>query len=57
MKLSRSELYTKAIEEFVTEHAQMSVREKLDRVYATEPSTLDPAVMRGQSAAIDREDW
>ncbi len=57
LKLSRSELYTKAIEEFVTEHAHISVREKLDQVYATEPSNLDPAVIRAQSAAIGREDW
>ena len=57
MKLSRSELYAKAIEEFVAEHARLSVREKLDQVYATEPSRLDPALSRAQAAAIGREDW
>ncbi len=57
MKLSRSQLYAKAIEEFVAEHARMSVREKLDQVYATEPSKLDPVVSDAQAAAIGREDW
>jgi metal-responsive CopG/Arc/MetJ family transcriptional regulator len=57
LKLSRSQLYAKAIEEFVAEHSHLSVREKLDQVYAGEPSTLDPAVARAQSAAIGREDW
>jgi len=57
MKLSRSQLYARAIEEFVAEHAHRSVREKLDQVYATEPSALDPAIDRAQSAAIGREDW
>lgn len=57
LKLSRSELYAKAIEEFVSEHARLSVREKLDQVYAVETSTLDPAVARAQTAAIAREDW
>lgn len=57
LKLSRSQLYVKAIEEFVTEHARLSVREKLDQVYATEAPLLDPAVARAQSAAIGREDW
>ena len=57
LKLSRSQLYTKAIEEFVTEHARTSVREKLDQVYATESSTMDPALARAQAAAITREDW
>ncbi len=57
LKVSRSELYTQAIEEFVTEHARMSVREKLDHVYATESSKLDPALARAQASAIGREDW
>ena len=57
LKISRSELYTKAIEEFVTEHARMDVREKLDQVYVTERSTMDPAFARAQAASIGREDW
>jgi metal-responsive CopG/Arc/MetJ family transcriptional regulator len=57
MKLSRSQLYAKAIEEFVVEHAHLSVREKLDQVYIAEPSALDPSLARAQSAAVGREDW
>lgn len=57
LKVSRSELYTKAIEEFVAEHARTSVREKLDQVYATESSAMDPSLARAQAAAITREDW
>jgi len=57
LKVSRSQLYAKAIEEFVSEHARLSVREKLDRTYAAEASTIDPAVARAQTAALAREDW
>ena len=57
LKISRSELYTKAVEQFVTEHARIDVREKLDQVYAAEPSTMDPALAGAQSASIGREDW
>ena len=57
LKLSRSQLYAKAIEEFVTEHAHLSVREKLDQMYTTEASRMDPAVARAQAVAITREDW
>ena len=57
LKISRSQLYAKAIEEFVTEHAPASVRETLDQVYAAESSTMDPALARAQAAAITREDW
>jgi metal-responsive CopG/Arc/MetJ family transcriptional regulator len=57
LKLSRSQLYAKAIEEFVAEHTHLSVREKLDQVYAAETSTLDSSLARAQAAAIGREDW
>jgi metal-responsive CopG/Arc/MetJ family transcriptional regulator len=57
MKMSRSELYARAVEEFVTEHARLNVREKLDQVYAAEPSTMDPSLVRAQAAAVTREDW
>ena len=57
MKMSRSELYARAVQEFVTEHARLNVREKLDQVYSTEPSTMDPALARTQAAVITREDW
>jgi metal-responsive CopG/Arc/MetJ family transcriptional regulator len=57
MKLSRSELYARAIEEFVAEHARMSVREKLDAVYPAVSSEADPAVLRAQGRSIPREDW
>ena len=57
LKLSRSQLYARAVEEFVAEHTCRSVREKLDQVYAAESSALDPAVTRAQAAAATREDW
>jgi len=57
MKLSRSELYARAIEEFVAEHARMDVREKLDAIYAAESSVVDPAVLRAQGKSVPREDW
>jgi metal-responsive CopG/Arc/MetJ family transcriptional regulator len=57
LKISRSELYTKAVEEFVTEHARLNVREKLDQVYAVEPSTMDPSLARAQVVVVTREDW
>jgi metal-responsive CopG/Arc/MetJ family transcriptional regulator len=57
MKMSRSELYARAVEEFVTEHARLNVREKLDQVYAAELSTMDPALAHAQAAVTTHEDW
>jgi metal-responsive CopG/Arc/MetJ family transcriptional regulator len=54
--LSRSELYTRAVSEYVEEHKTMQVREKLDSVYSTEPSKPDPALARLQSKAV-KEKW
>ena len=55
--LSRSELYTQAVSQYVEEHEALLVREKLDAVYSTEPSKPDPVLTRLQTQAIGREDW
>ncbi len=55
--VSRSELYTKAVESFVRGLRDEHITEALNRVYATEPSELDPALARAQSAAVGREEW
>ena len=57
LKLSRSQLYARAVEAFVAEHTHMSVREKLDQVYSVESSKMDSAMSRAQAAAVGREDW
>ncbi len=54
--LSRSELYTRAVSEYVEEHKTMQVREKLDDVYSTESSKPDPVLIQLQSQAV-QEDW
>jgi len=54
--LSRSELYSRAVNEYVEEHKTMQVREKLDEVYSTEPSKLDPALTQLQNHAV-KEEW
>ena len=54
--LSRSELYTRAVSEYVEEHKTMQVREKLDEVYSAESSKPDPTLIQLQSQAV-QEDW
>ncbi len=55
--MSRSELYTLAVEEYVGEHRHSRVREKLDEVYSAESSAMDPAMLNAQAASVSREDW
>lgn len=57
LHMSRSELYTHAVEEYVGEHRHACVREKLDAVYSTEPSAVDPHLLNAQAASLPKEDW
>ena len=55
--ISRSRLYTQAVERFIAEVRQSDVTERLDRIYAESPTTLDPALMGMQMASLEDEDW
>ncbi len=57
LRMSRSELYAKAIAEFVLEHGAEGVTEALDRIYKGIPSDLDPLLARLQSRSIARKRW
>jgi len=55
--VSRSQLYAKALAEYVAKHRDDQVTEALNRVYANYSSTLDPALAAMQFASIPREEW
>jgi metal-responsive CopG/Arc/MetJ family transcriptional regulator len=56
-KLSRSALFTRAVEEYLAHHRQEGVTERLDRVYTTEVSRLDPVLQKVQFASLPKEEW
>lgn len=55
--MSRSELYSRAISEFVETHEEKNVTRELDRVYAQEDSSLDSVLDKLQAASLPREEW
>jgi metal-responsive CopG/Arc/MetJ family transcriptional regulator len=55
--MSRSRLIATALAEFVAKHRAAKVTERLDAVYATESSRLDPAVRRAQLRAPRNGEW
>jgi hypothetical protein len=55
--VSRSELYATAVAEFVAKHQATDVTARLDQLYATQPSRLEPALRRNQSRAARRAEW
>jgi metal-responsive CopG/Arc/MetJ family transcriptional regulator len=57
MKMSRSELYTKAVASFLERHHAQDITGKLNEVYAKEASALAPEFAAAQAAALATEDW
>jgi hypothetical protein len=57
--MSRSELYSKAVANYVDENRSLDVRERLDAVYdrAPESSQLEAGIKRIQSRSIPIEKW
>ncbi len=56
LRMSRSRLYSQAVEEFVRKHRGQSVRDALHTVYGQESSDLDPVLAQLQARAL-REKW
>lgn len=56
LRMSRSQLYSRAVEEYVKTHRGEDVRQALEAVYGSESSELDPVVEQLQFEAL-REEW
>jgi predicted transcriptional regulator len=57
LHIPRSQLYAQALEAFVSQHDTAAVTARLDRVHGEAAHSLDPALMRAQTAALDDEAW
>ncbi len=57
LKMTRSELYTTALREFLAEKQSAVTTERLNQVYEQESSTLDQNLMRMQASSLPREEW
>lgn len=58
LDMSLSELYTEAIVTYVaTYQDEENVIQKLDEIYQTEASTVDPELVTLQVASIGDESW
>ena len=57
LAISRSELFTKAISEYLEAHKYLDVTESLNRVYREGSSSLDEKIMEMQLNSIEKEIW
>ena len=56
-RISRSELYARAVETYVKAHRHQGIREKLDAVYGKEESRLDAVASRLQKFSLPKDTW
>lgn len=55
--VSRSELYTKALQAYLKKYNRNQTLLKLNQVYSEESSELDPVMARMQFMSLPRKDW
>jgi metal-responsive CopG/Arc/MetJ family transcriptional regulator len=53
----RSRLYATALAEFLAKHKGRKTTERLNAVYTTEDSRLDPRMRRLQRRSLERQSW
>jgi metal-responsive CopG/Arc/MetJ family transcriptional regulator len=57
LKTSRSDLYSRALKEFLARHAPDAVTEAMNRAVADIGETSDPFVSRAARRALEQSDW
>lgn len=55
--MSRSRLFATAVEEFIAKHRAEKVTERLNDVYTTATSRMDPLLTRAQKRVSSRGEW
>jgi metal-responsive CopG/Arc/MetJ family transcriptional regulator len=55
--VSRSELYARALSDYVENHLDRRVTQRLDEVHAESSSQLAPPLARLQAASLDDDEW
>lgn len=55
--VSRSKLYSVAVERFVQANDDALITAKLNEFYASQPSNLDPVLQSIQARSISKDEW
>jgi len=55
--VSRSELYTKALETYLQKYNRERIKSRLNEVYSQESSQLDSALAKMQFLSLPSENW
>ena len=55
--LSRSQLYSTAVRDYIELHKSKNITEELDKIYSLEDSSLNENLKVLQSSSLEQEDW
>jgi metal-responsive CopG/Arc/MetJ family transcriptional regulator len=55
--ISRSELYARAMAEYLAKHRDEDITGRLNEIYSREPSGLDPAMRAAQARTLKSSEW
>jgi hypothetical protein len=55
--MSRSELYTKAVSDYINAHKNEGITKALNRIYAKEKSEIDPVINVMQLSSLPKDSW
>lgn len=55
--VSRSELYARAVAEYVAKHRDEDVTALLNKVFGDEPSGIDPSLRSAQARSVSSSEW
>lgn len=57
LRVSRSELYAKAITEYLERRQSNAITESLNDLYSARPAKLNPGLHRAQVISIEKDAW
>lgn len=55
--MSRSELYSRAVEEYVAKHRQQDITARLNALYADDTGGVEPGLARAQARSVRNSEW
>ena len=57
LHVSRSELYAKAIADYLNRQQSTAITERLNDVYSRRPAKLDSGLHRAQLKSLEKDSW
>jgi len=54
---SRSQLFAKAVEQYLEQHPSDYITKQLNEIYSSEPAELNEVLLTMQFSSVEKEEW